>query len=83
MTLVKDVGAFTAKVSSLAAINNQLSFRRVVQNIYLPTSLLKRSVLDSSNYLIENNLYPNKNNKTAFLNLKKNSISNFVLSLGL
>lgn len=83
MTLVKDVGAFTAKVSSLAAINNQLSFRRVVQNKYLPTSLLKRSVLDSSNYLIENNLYPNKNNNTAFLNLKKNSISNFVLSLGL
>lgn len=71
MTLVKDVGAFTAKVSSLAEINNQLSFRRVVQNKYLPTSLLKRSVLDSSNYLIENNLYPNKNNKTAFLNLKK------------
>lgn len=39
LTPVKDVGAFTAKVSSLAAINNQLRFRHVVKNeycIYLP-----------------------------------------------
>lgn len=55
----------------MAVINNQLSFRHVVGNKYLPTSVLKRSVLDSSNYLIENNLYPNKNSKTAYLNLKK------------
>lgn len=71
MTPVKDVGAFTAKVSSVTAINNQLSFRHVVRSKYLPTRLLKRSVLNSSNCLIENNLYPSKNNKTADLNLKK------------
>lgn len=49
LTLIKNIGAFTAKVSSLGAINNQRSFRHAIQSKNLTANPLEKSILEVSN----------------------------------
>lgn len=49
LTLIKDIGAFTAKVSSLDAINNQRNFRRGIRSKDLTVNPLQKSIFEVSN----------------------------------